>query len=336
MLLGDLFDLPASGPSGGTHDAAARAWEASALVALDGILAARAEVVSGLGAVLEAGASVDVVPGNHDQALALPAAWSRLGDAIGAGPGAALTLHPWILHLPGLLYAEHGHQHHDLSAIPTLLRPDARANAPGAPLGRRLEALAAALAEGGPVAIARAGGTLARDLLRFVGAPRALGSARASYRAEALAGRAEAIGLPANILGAIDARGDASLTTIARRLAARRVDVIRGRPRDPAGYLGPAAGAVHALLASRGMGVPLYAFGHTHTPLIEPLAGTVGPPWLVNAGAWTGLRPAATAHRVGPGRRPFVRVRLPEPGGTPSVELRLWNAAAAREEPFPG
>jgi hypothetical protein len=185
------------------------------------------------------------------------------------------------------------------------------------------------------VTIARAGGTLARDLLRFVGAPRALVSARASYRAETLAATAAAIGLAADVLGAIDARGDASLATIARRLPGRRLDSIRGRPRDPAGYLGPAARAIHALLASRVLDVPLYAFGHTHTPLIEPLAGTMSPPWFVNAGAWAGLRPPAMAHRVGPGRRPFVRVRLPEPGATPSVELRLWNAAATREEPFP-
>jgi len=336
VLLGDLVDLPASGPAGGTREDAARAWEEAALAELDAVLEGRAAVVDGLRAVLDAGASVDVVPGNHDQALALPTAWSRLGDALGAGPGTALALHPWILHLPGVLYAEHGHQHHDLSVIPTFLRPDARADAPGAPLGRRLEALAAARAERDPAGIARAIGALALALLSFGGAPRALADGRASYRADALAAHAAVVGLPADVLGAVDARGDVSLATIARRLGGRRLDAIRGRPRDPAGYLGPAAGAIHALLASRGLDVPLYVFGHTHTPLIEPLAGPVGPPWIVNAGAWAPLRPAALTRRIGPGRRPFIRVRTPQPGGAPSVELRLWNTAAAREEPFPG
>jgi len=82
--------------------------------------------------------------------------------------------------------------------------------------------------------------------------------------------------------------------------------------------------------------VPLYVFGHTHTPLIEPLAGTAGPPWIVNAGAWAALRPASLARRIGPGRRPFIRVRTPESGDAPAVELRLWNTAVAAEEPFPG
>jgi len=336
VLLGDLVDLPASGPAGGTREDAGRAWEASALAALDAALAGRAAVLEGLRAVLEAGASVDVVPGNHDQALALPAVWSRLGDAIGAGPGPALALHPWILYLRGVLYAEHGHQHHDLSVIPTLLRPDARADAPGAPLGRSLEALAAARAERDPAGIARAGGALARDLLRFAGAARALAEARSFYRADALAAHADAVGLPADVLVAIDTRGDVSIATIAGRLTARRLAAIRGRPRDPAGYLGPAARAIHTQLAPRGLGVPVYAFGHTHTPLVRPLAGPASPPWIVNAGAWAPLRPAALARRIGPGRRPFVRVRAPESGGTASVELRLWNAAAAREEPFPG
>lgn len=336
VLLGDLVDLPASGPAGGTPEAATRAWQASAVAALEGVVEARPGVFEGLRALLEAGASVDIVPGNHDQALALPGAWSRLADAIGAGPGTSLVLHPWILYLPGVLYAEHGHQHHDLSVIPMLLRPDARADAPCAPLGRRLEALAAARAAREPGAIVGACGALAGDLVRFGAASRALAPARATYRADSLASRAGAIGLPADVLGAIDARGDASLAAIARRLAARRLAALRGRPNDPAGYLGPAARAIHAQLAPRGLGVPLYAFGHTHAPLIEPLAGPVSPPWIVNAGAWAPLRPASLARRVGPGRRPFVRVHAPGPDVTPSVELRLWDAAAQREEPFPG
>jgi len=336
VLLGDLVDLPGSGPTGGTREDAAGAWEEAALVELDAVREGRPEVFEGLRALLEAGASVDIVPGNHDQALSLRGAWSRLAEAIGAGQGASLALHPWILHIPGVLYAEHGHQHHDLSVIPTLLGPDARADAPCAPLGRRLEALAAARAPREPGSFVKAGGALAGDLVRFDRASRALAAVRATYRADTLAAHAGSIGLPADVLAAIDARGDVSLATIARRLAGRRLDSIRGRPRDPAGYLGPAARAIDALLASRGLGVPLYVFGHTHTPLIEPLAGAEGPPWIVNAGAWAPLRPAALTRRIGPGRRPFVRVRTPDSGGAPSVELRLWNTAAAREEPFPG
>jgi hypothetical protein len=129
VLLGDLFDLPASGPAGGPATAL-RGRGRPRLVALDGI-PARAEVVSGLGRCRGGGVGGRGA-GNHDQALALPAAWSRLGDAIGAGRG-ALALHPWILYVPASC-TEHGHQHHDLSVIPMLLRPDARADAPCAML----------------------------------------------------------------------------------------------------------------------------------------------------------------------------------------------------------
>ena len=241
--------------------------------ALERLLDVHADVVDGLAPFLVTGGRLALVPGNHDAALAAPSVRLPRLERLGQPAAGAATIHPWILYRPGLLYAEHGQQHHDLSAIPTLLRPDARADAPGAPLGRRVEDLAAAREpEGGAPArgiadpaVRRATARLAVDLARFVGAGRALARRRAAYRAEILPACAEEIGLPVEALEDLDRMSEASAWSIATRLGRQWLGRPRPGRRTPAvpgsraAYLGPAASRIHDLLAARGHAVPVYS-----------------------------------------------------------------------------
>lgn len=351
VILGDAFDLPIAAPLGTAPGDAGRRWGVRARDALEPLLTLHSDVVDGLAAFLATGGQLALVPGNHDAALAVPAVRLPLIERLGPPAAGAVTVHAWILYLPGLVYAEHGHQHHDLSAIPTLLRPDARPDALGAPLGRRIEDLQAAreAREGarprgiGDPALLRAMARLTVDLARFVGAPRALARRRAVYRAEILPACAEEIGLPVETLEDLDRMSETSAWSIAARLGRRWLGGRRrwrratAGPGSQASYLGPAASRIHALLTANGRAVPVYLFGHTHAPALEPLAGrAAGPPWYVNTGSWAPLRPPALARLVGPGRYPFVRVRAGPGGRLEGVELRVWDTGAEREDAFPG
>ena len=46
-----------------------------------------------------------------------------VGDAPDPAVAARVEVLPWFLHIPGVVYAEHGSQYHDLNAFPTLLAP---------------------------------------------------------------------------------------------------------------------------------------------------------------------------------------------------------------------
>jgi hypothetical protein len=53
-----------------------------------------------------------------------------------------LTVYPWLYYVPGLLYAEHGHQYHDLNSFPALVRDDtALSDRPAPPLGAAIDRL---------------------------------------------------------------------------------------------------------------------------------------------------------------------------------------------------
>ena len=91
---------------------------------------------------------LDVVVGNHDVDLVRPAAAQRLGELLG-DRGEHLRLHPWALHVPGVLFAEHGHQHHAVHRLPTLLLAAADDHTPRAVSTHRLGREAGRAARGG-------------------------------------------------------------------------------------------------------------------------------------------------------------------------------------------
>ncbi len=321
VALGDLFDL--SGITPGPLPAGPGLAERRTVQRLE--LAARGHpaVIDALRRLLAGGGRLEVVAGNHDQEIIRPAARAWLEHTL--GDAGAVRVHPWVLYRPGLLYAEHGSQYHDINALVAVARPlgpDDEAESPlaaalGAAPGRRpsLGAVrrAAAVAAGG-ARLSTAG--IARQ--------------RAAYRAEVIPALAPGIGLPAEVLRAIDRLSETTASAIARRLATRMVLWPAGRalrrarpvvrPGDRSAYLRRVVPQLDATLAGAGGRVPFYVFGHTH--FAEKVALPHGARYL-NAGTWAEPRPAS----LGPaGTLTFVEITA----GPPLARLRRWDAVAGR------
>jgi UDP-2,3-diacylglucosamine pyrophosphatase LpxH len=302
VLLGDLLELPHA-DAGTTADAAEQVLEAHPLVT-----GALAEHLAHDGVV-------DVVSGNHDIGLAHPRVQSRLRAGLEAGgaSGDRLRFSPWLLHLPGVLYAEHGCQYHDINASPRVLRPvaaDGRVDrSPGSLLAR---------VRSGPGGVSASAGLLASLVGRCLpGADRG----RQRYRAEVLPSCARSSGLP---LGALEELDELSARTVARLpLRAAAEATTRVRRRAPAGsYLSTAAQDVHRILDRHGAAVPFYVFGHTHQATDVPLRGQ-RPARMLNTGTWSAdIRP------------PRHGLRLPDPTWV-EITARPGTRAQGRVRSFP-
>jgi UDP-2,3-diacylglucosamine pyrophosphatase LpxH len=339
VVLGDLVDLP-----GG-------ASPAEAVAELTRIAEVHPRLFEAVGESLAAGVWVDVVAGNHDIALLRPAVQERLSDlalaTAGSGVRARITFHPWILHVPGVLYAEHGSQYHDINAVPALLGLDGTEDPwpAGRPLAAELERYQHDLRErrarvGRTAALFGAGhqslrfaGAVARQALALSGPEAA--RRRQAYQTLTLRRYATEVGIPHHALVDIDQLSVASARSIGSRLArtwvvgpsaraARSMLPLRGQrrgplwqPADRAADLRSAWTAIHRILRAVNQAVPFYVFGHTHHPEERPLAD--GTARYLNAGAWVWTGQSAPA----PGT--FVEI-TGEPGAIrPVAKLLRWN-----------
>ena len=364
VILGDLFDfarveLGRPGEDRRRLDTSTGA----ALAKLDLIAAGHPEVLEALRDLLSAGVGIDVVPGNHDLELARPAVQRRLRNLLeDAGPegGGRIEFHPWILHLPGVLYAEHGHQHHDINAAPQLVGtpevPDA--DALEAPLGSQLgeyisrvlevaepdaerldpdlARLAAALRArpGAAIATWRAHLAFAHALARHALRVRRAGfKARRAVSAEGRQRRAPvgASGLaPASIEG-LDRLAATTLAGTARRLFCMAVASrapARARPAGPppSNYLPLAVAAVDRVLREHGDHVPFYVFGHTHAAERSSLGCSPTDATYLNTGTWSELVRGDAA------RQTFVEIEV-EPTAGPAATLLTWDETRGQATP---
>jgi UDP-2,3-diacylglucosamine pyrophosphatase LpxH len=265
VFLGDALDFLRV-PVTGTRTGLFARSDTEAVGQLDRIAAAHPTVVEALSAALAAGVQVDFVSGNHDAELIRSPVQERLCALLGA----QVRFHPWVLYIPGLLYAEHGHHHHDIN---TFVRPlDPYANKDG-----RLERPPAA----------RIG-----DLRRFSASPtrfwrdamtglrgRPASGRRTEYLARLVPAHADEIGLPESVLAELHHMASFSLFDVGRRLAGTRL-----RRGERPGYLPTAAAAVHDLMARNQLAVPFYAFGHTHRAMRLPLGAHA---CYLNSGTWS-------------------------------------------------
>jgi hypothetical protein len=312
VLMGDTVDLvQVADGSGGQLGGRLAHSDRAACAKLDRIARVHGELFSALGRLVRAGSSIELVTGNHDQELARPAVQEHLrGLALAAGAPAAerarIAFHPFAFHVPGVLYAEHGHRYHAINAAP----PALRAHLEGAdepttrPLGSLLTALAFSTSLLHARARARESARLAPALLR--GLSRALLAhqrppARTIGRDRGLRARvARSTRLPEAAVAAID------------RLAPPEVGIRRllhlAVPSEP--NMLRAARNVHGALLAEGAATPFYCFAHTHTADRRPLDAAAE---YLNAGAF-GLDPdGARGHgyivvRQRPGRTPLARL----------------------------
>ena len=316
VLLGDTFDLP------GDDGAAAR---------LEALAVRHPGVLAALRRTLATGTHLEVVCGNHDAALARPAVQAALRRLLTPPPRSwpapqpgTVRVHPWMLHVRGVFHAEHGHQHHDLHRVPTLLSQPSSAG-PDRVTAQRLDpcrrsgpAWTGWTAYGGP------SGTCAGPSGRR-GAPAHLALVDAE---------AARTGLPADAGRAL-ARTSRFRTLpvaldVGRRVAARRLGVER-----PGARLRRAAARVHAVLDEHGAAVPSLVFGHAHRADHDVIAGTSA--CYLNTGTWSddvrGRGPDQSDDRL------FPYVRIDATGGdgavTTQAALHYWSSARSGPGPRP-
>ncbi len=353
VILGDLLDFvlapPLAGPGAPADDLAAAKLEA--------IAAAHPRVFAALATFAAAGHSLEIVPGNHDVELLRPPIQARLRALLG---GAPLVFHPWILHVPGVLYAEHGQQHTVANHFVRLLDRStaARDGLPPAParslddlralvasrLGLPEQDLGVLCAAAGRALLAREPGAAgaAIGFWRLARSCAALARAESGERLTASLRQATSEpGLPAEALVEIARRCRPTVRSAAR--AVRRASRAQRPATRSSGIAGPgpdhfmleAARMVDAVLREHGVEVPFYAFGHTHVVRDVPLGyrdpasglGEGSGPRYLNAGTWsTLLRPGrdGAADRL---RLIEIAHEHPRP---PEARWWRWDADARR------
>ena len=290
VLLGDLFDFPAAAPPGTGRGSGAPGRRAAAV--LDRADRCAPAAMAGLRRLLRTGTGVDVVAGNHDAEVMHLEVQQVVAERLGAPGDGRLTFHPWLYHVPGLLHAEHGSQHHDINRVGGLLGQVDRlavgdARTPAAVLGRLHRAR-----EGGALAAAAVG--LALPVLAASALAAAATSdnvrARSAYASRFLEEYAAVVGLPAQVLGELDAvSAPAAFPALGR--VARRVLALHDDCAEHHDYMSRSAARVHAVLAAHSLATPFYVFGHTHearrADITDGLSSTGGRALYLNTGTWS-------------------------------------------------
>jgi len=117
-------------------------------------------------------------------------------------------------------------------------------------------------------------------------------------------------------------------------LALARTRRLRSAHPGRASYLQHAARSVHGVLASHGLDVPAYVFGHSHEPQHLPVElGAEGAQYL-NTGTWSSLAATPREPLGSPFRPTFVQVTTDPAGTRPTPRLLLWNDAIGTVEPM--
>lgn len=337
LFLGDLFDFYQG--LGRTRPGRFDTSTEASVIKLERILHAHRDLLDVLRTLASSGVPIHIVPGNHDVDLARPAVQARFRDLVVGHlrPEArkeAIAIHPWLWYVPGFLYAEHGHQYHDVNRFAALLAlgNEDRHEHIDLPLAPYLFGALAALRRAGRRAPSPTPGdpTLPEILRAIASHPslrsrRRQASARGAYQ-ERLLGRHQAeLGLPIEVVAAIDEAAAATRLAMAWRLGRSALAAALGSGGRTEGYLHAGAAAVHTLLEARGVSVPFYAFGHTHLAEVAPMSPGNAFPEYVNAGTW------ASKHDPPPGiatLHPFVEVSRGPEGAEARIEV--WDDALQR------
>lgn len=276
------------------------------------------EVFEALDRCLRSGAEVHLVCGHHDYALMSPVCRALLRSALGEPDPTAdarLHVHPWVLHRPGLFYAEHGNQHHDLNRLPLLLLagdPEVGDGLPPTPLD----------------AWGRTGPRRFVSLHRTVRLGKSLAAARRAERDSAAAAYTALLvdqgpwGMSGDLARALN---DVSRFDLARSVTrtGRRVSGRWAGRDDPDGYLRAATARIDEVLSRHGERPRYYVFGHTHAEALDELPS--GGAWYANAGTWSRHAVASSGRR--PDRFPFLHLLDPGPEAEPAMRLSYWDAS---------
>ncbi len=299
VFVGDTFEL-----AGFSED--------KSLARLKSILAQHVATLRSLEECVALGVQLHFVCGNHDVELARPSVAASLAQLLSPLEPARVRVHPWFLHVPHVLVAEHGHQHHALHRIPEVLR-----TAVNGTDELDLPPLAAWHAQPSGSRLSRAG-AVARACL-------------ASERAERRV-RSDAYDVLLQTESRRLALDEAAVRDLARLSRFRTVSavprtatrmVLAAAGRSIASEEAPAAaGRFARTLEAYGSGVAWYISGHTHRALESPLEGCSTR--YLNTGTWCsdvrGRGPDQSDRRA----FPYAMVDV-APGGAISGGLRYWH-----------
>jgi UDP-2,3-diacylglucosamine pyrophosphatase LpxH len=359
VLLGDVFDfLRIESLAVPQHRYSLDSSPATAIEKLRRIAAGHPEFFRALGRLLDAGGFLELLPGNHDIELIRQPVQSIFKELLVDGcqnpiQEQQIRFHPWMLYVPGVLYAEHGQQHHFINTFPYLLhlhidQPPGRFRLP---LGSHFELYLSSLGRlaapylSGQSAAPRA---LLRTLLRHPGLwlrtsgshlrfaaallhdllrrPLVKSGRIAGEQARRIQVLARESGLSVQLLSELE-----RLTRYSTQEMIRRVLRLR-RPAASAptgGYLFQSASTIHQLLRSTGQAVPFYIFGHTHQSAHLPLPSQGEPAFYLNAGSWIGMDAPGGAAPTAAGVFQCVR----QTAHTPAIAWITSQAAAMPASP---
>ncbi|PTT69849.1 hypothetical protein [Arthrobacter sp. HMWF013] len=286
--------------------------EGGSLARLESILASHPATFEALAACAAGGVQLHFVCGNHDVELARPAVAARLSELLSPGEPTRIQVHPWLLHVPQVLVAEHGHQHHALHRIPELLRTGVNGTD-----GLALPPLAAWHAQPSSSRVSRAR-AVARACLESERAERRV---RESAYDGMLQTASAGLTLDEAAVRAL-ARLSRFRTVQALPRAATRM-VLAAAGRRSAGEKAPAAAGRSArILEAHGSGVAWYISGHTHRALESALEASSTR--YANTGTWSSDVRGGGPDQSDRQAFPYVVVDVAHDGGT-SGGLRYWR-----------
>jgi UDP-2,3-diacylglucosamine pyrophosphatase LpxH len=365
LILGDLIDFPRVRTSG-RHRALS---DDESIDKLQRAIESHQDVFDALSDLVAAGHNLDLVPGNHDLQLMRPPVFEALLQQFNESDRTRVSLYPWIVHIPGVLYAEHGHQYHDINSVDSLLDWLQSAPSPNdRPVGAVFDdyfvdllARIASAQERVPVDIKDALGTLTRQPTlaaktlplhlhaAFRIAPallRAEQKSRVTHLTYEISRPVDPAKLPSISIEALRAI-DALASGIRHAMRRRIVRMVRSRlpvvgPRiagqatgalarvSRGEHLREVAHSIDSILANEGREVPNYVFGHSHVADNAPLPGDPTKR-VLNTGSWIN-RPAID------GKGPFTYIRIDAGGPGPAAagELLRWDASQHQSESAPG
>jgi hypothetical protein len=363
LILGDLIDFPRVRTSGRHRSVS----DDESIDKLQAAIESHPDVFRSLSELVAAGHNLDLVPGNHDLQLMRAPVFEALLQQFNESDRTRVSLYPWIVHIPGVLYAEHGHQYHDINSVEFLLDWLQSAPSPNdRPVGAIFDdyfvdllAQIASAQERIPVDIGDALETLARQpILLAKTLPlhlhaafriattllRAEQKSRDSHLTYEITRPADPARMPSISIEALR-EIDALASEIRRAMRPRifrmmrtRLPVIgqrfapyaKGAPaRVSRGeHLRGIARSINGILAKEGLDVPNYVFAHSHVADNAPLPGNPTKR-VLNAGSWIN-RPAID----GSGAFTFIRI---DTGGSEQAAGKLfrWDAARQRSHLMP-
>jgi UDP-2,3-diacylglucosamine pyrophosphatase LpxH len=286
--------------------------EEESLARLESILDRHPDAFQALQACAARGVQLHFVCGNHDVELARPSVGARLSLLLSPVEPALVRVHPWFLHVPHVLVAEHGHQHHALHRIPELLR-----TAVNGTDELDLPPLAAWHAQPSSSRLSRAG-AVARACLASERAERRVREDAYGELLQAESLRLELDGAAVRDLARLSRFRTASVLP---RTASRMVLAAAGR--SIASEETPAAAArVARTLEAHSSAVAWYVSAHTHRALESALEDS--DTRYVNTGTWSsdvrGRGPDQSDRRA----FPYAVVDVAQDGAI-SGGLRYWR-----------